>query len=249
LKKSRSNRPHPSTRSISANLHANHPTPVIKFIDTEVIPSHSESNNKSYKDLTIFPLLPHQIHTNACELHLKTRRTTMKTTHMITILLAGTSLQMFAQMPPGPPPDPIAMALDKNDDQKLSASEISGAARALIKLDKDKDQAISAEELRPEPPKGRRKKDLENEEMPTPPSSTLLTALDSDSSGDLSKEELIAAPKALLTLDEDSDGKLSTEEAGLTEPSQSGGSQGGENGGPPGGENGGPPPPPPGGGH
>ncbi len=167
----------------------------------------------------------------------------MKKTQLITLLLAASSLQIFAQMPEGPPPDPLAMALDKSDDYKLSASEIKGAAKSLLKLDKNKDSALSAEELRPEPPKGRSKKEQENEKRPSPPPSTLMNALDTDSSGDLSKEELTAAPESLLKLDTDSDGKLSSKEAGITEPPTDGGGSGG-NGGPPRGGNGGPPPPP-----
>ncbi len=175
----------------------------------------------------------------------------MKTAHVITLLLAATSLPVFAQMPQGPPPDPVSMALDKNHDQKLSASEIKGATKALLKLDKNRDNSLSVEELRPEPPKGRRKKDQNNGQMPQPPPSTLLRTLDTDSSGDLSKEEIAAASESLLKLDGDGDGKLSSEEADLTAPT------GGQGGGPPGGGGpnngggpnggGGPPPPPPGG--
>jgi hypothetical protein len=169
----------------------------------------------------------------------------MKTAHMITFLLVATSLRVFAQMPQGPPPDPVSMALDKNHDQKLSASEIKGATKSLLKLDKDKDNSLSEEELRPEPPKGRRKKSKHNGEMPPQQPSTLMNALDMDSSGDLSKEEIAAASESLAKLDEDDDGKLSSEEANLTAPTGGGQGEGPPGGGGPNG-GGGPPPPPPG---
>ena len=177
----------------------------------------------------------------------------MKTKQFIVALIAGTALQASAQGPrgpQGPPPDPVASALDKNEDQKLSASEIRGAVRSLLKLDKNKDEALSAEELRPEPPKGARKrKGDEGNPPPAPPASALMKILDTDKDGELSKDELAAAPEALLKLDADQNGKLSSDEAGLDQQGgpppgggpRGGGGQGGggrPNGPPPGGPNG-----------
>ena len=173
---------------------------------------------------------------------------TMKTAHMITILLAGTSLRVFAQMPQGPPPDPIAMALDKNHDGELSSREIKNAAKSLLKLDKNRDKSLNAEEIGPEPPKGerRRKKD-EAAQNPPPaaPPSKLLEALDTDSTGDLSTEELKSASENLAKLDQDGDGELSNSESGIQLPENRGGPNGGgqNGGGPPqNGPAGGPPP-------
>ena len=173
----------------------------------------------------------------------------MKTKRLIAILLTGSSLHLVAQGPPqGPPPDPIVTALDKNEDQKLSSFEIRGAIKSLLKLDKNKDKSLSADELRPEPPKGRRSKRKsegeEGDQPKGPPASPLMTALDKDQSGDLSKEELAAAEESLRKLDSDDDGKLSTEEAGLGRqggPGQGGGGGERPNGPPPGDSPGGPP--------
>lgn len=51
--------------------------------------------------------------------------------------------------PPGPPPDPIMMLLDKNRDMELSSDEITGAAEALRTMDENGDGTLSQNELRP----------------------------------------------------------------------------------------------------
>lgn len=48
---------------------------------------------------------------------------------------------------------PLMMALDTDEDGKLSTSEIENASKTLMKLDKDGDGILSAEELRPDPSK------------------------------------------------------------------------------------------------
>ncbi len=142
----------------------------------------------------------------------------MKNILTIPTILIGFSFNALAQnMPPGgPPPDPVAMALDGDHDHGLSKREIRNAARSLEKLDGDGDGALSAEELRPEPPEGRRrpKKDEGNnaDPLPAPPPSELLSAIDTDSNGSLSKEELEAAPESLAKLDTDADGELNNQE-------------------------------------
>jgi len=167
----------------------------------------------------------------------------MKNIHLIALLLAGTAAPSVAQRPEGPPPDPVIMAIDKNNDQKLSSREIRGAAKALLKLDKNRDKTLSQDELRPEPPKERRRRkrdeEEENQRPPAPPASAIFSALDTDSSGDLSEEELAAAAESLAKLDQDENGKLDSEEAGLKRPEQGedergGRPQGGGNGPPPG---------------
>jgi hypothetical protein len=50
------------------------------------------------------------------------------------------------------PLPPLFVAIDRNRDGELSASEIKGAAKALLVLDEDGDQALSCDELRPPPP-------------------------------------------------------------------------------------------------
>ena len=169
----------------------------------------------------------------------------MKTKQLIPTILIGFSLNVLAQnMPPGPPPDPVAMALDKNGNHELSKREIRIAARSLGKLDEDRDGVLSKEELRPEPPEGRRRKKKDNgnnaNPPPAPPPSELLSAIDTNGDGSLSKEELKAAPESLLKMDRDDDGKLNHDEApSLGDPN-------GDRAGPPGGGGGGRPPHPPG---
>lgn len=148
-------------------------------------------------------------------------------------------------MPPGPPPDIIAITLDKSHDHELSAREIRNAERSLLKLDEDDDGALSAEELRPEPPRGRRreKKDDAGQNLPpAPPPSELMEAIDTDGNGELSKDELAKASENLNKLDTDEDRKVDHDEApSLGDPDD-------ERGGPPGGGGGGGRPPhPPGG--
>lgn len=139
----------------------------------------------------------------------------MKLKNTIPTILACISAGASAQnMPPGPPPDIIAIRLDKNRDHELSKREIRNSTRSLLKLDEDDDGALSKEELRPEPPNGRRRKGDANGNPPPPrPPSVLMAAIDTDGSGDLSEAELEAAPKKLLGLDKDDDGKIDFEEA------------------------------------
>jgi hypothetical protein len=48
------------------------------------------------------------------------------------------------------------LALDADDDGELSAKEIAGAAKALLKLDRNKDGILTEDEVRPPRPGGRR---------------------------------------------------------------------------------------------
>ena len=169
----------------------------------------------------------------------------MKTNLLITTLLLGVSPAAFSQMMPGPPPDLIAMELDRNHDHELSSREIKNAARSLKKLDEDRDGIISEEELRPEPPsrERRRKKDDDKNANPppAPPKSELVAAIDTDGDGSLSKQEIEAAADALLKLDQDGNGELdNTEVPALGEFREEGGF-----GPPPGGGGGGGRPPHP----
>jgi len=52
--------------------------------------------------------------------------------------------------PPGMTPPPIIGALDADQDGKISAQEIQGAAEALKSLDQDGDGVLSRNELRPQ---------------------------------------------------------------------------------------------------
>ncbi len=172
------------------------------------------------------------------------RRITMKMKSIIPLIAVGftTASAIARNMPPGPPPDIIAVTLDKDHDHELSSREIRNAGKSLLKLDKDKDEALSEEELRPEPPEGKRKRKKDDGNArnppPKPPPSALMSAIDTDGNGSLSKEELEAAPEKLLDLDEDDNGRLDNEEVPAL---------GDEDQGPPPGGGGGHPPHPPGG--
>ena len=162
----------------------------------------------------------------------------MTTNPIIPTLLLTLAFSALAQsMPPGPPPDPVGMAIDKNHNQELSKREIRDATKSLLKLDEDDDGALSAEELRPEPPRHERlrNRDDEGQAPPPRPPSRLLAAIDSDGSGDLSSSEIEAAPAALAKVDKDGDGKLDSEELGIGGPGGGGPGEGGAQGGPPGG--------------
>ena len=52
------------------------------------------------------------------------------------------------------PVSPVMVALDKNDDGSLDATEIAGASAALATLDKNGDGKLTREELRPARPEG-----------------------------------------------------------------------------------------------
>ncbi|MEM9644667.1 MAG: hypothetical protein AAF989_06720 [Planctomycetota bacterium] len=49
----------------------------------------------------------------------------------------------------GPPPSPIMEALDADGDQIISADELEGAVKSLVKLDSNSDGKLSGEELHP----------------------------------------------------------------------------------------------------
>ena len=151
-------------------------------------------------------------------------------------------------------PNPVREALDADADGSLSPDEIAGSATALAKLDKDTDGSLSAEELTPPPapaadapaggapasataghaaggaaapagpgggPGGR------GGGAPRP--NRLVVAIDTNTDGALSAEELAAAPTGLKSLDADSDGTIAAEE--LRPPGGGGGGGGGGAGG------------------
>ena len=162
----------------------------------------------------------------------------MKIVQLAPTLLIAIATCAYSQMPPGPPPDVVAMTLDKDHDHKLTAREIRIASRSLLKLDEDDDGALSKEELRPEPRGGRRRKKDAQNQPPPPPPSILMETIDTDGDGTLSKDEIDAAPDTLPKLDKDEDRKIdNTEAPSLGAPNKDG---------PPGGGGGGRPPRPPG---
>ena len=158
------------------------------------------------------------------------RLTKMKTTctTIAAALLAALACQAQDEKqgpPPGGrpphPPLPLFEALNTDGDEKLSAEEIKAASESLRTLDTDGDGAISKEELRPKPPEGapeggKPPKDDQGEDQkarrPRGPVPPLLAALDKDRNGELSTEEIEAAPEALAKLDKNNDDELTPPE-------------------------------------
>ncbi len=69
----------------------------------------------------------------------------------------------------GPPPNPIAEALDANRDHVISADEIKNASKALKKLDRNGDGKLTHDELRPfGPPPGGPRPDGPRPDGPRP---------------------------------------------------------------------------------
>jgi hypothetical protein len=98
---------------------------------------------------------------------------------------------------------PVLMALDADQDGIISAAEIANAATALLKLDKNGDNKLSAEEC------GLGSPHPAGAAVPFMRLHPVLAALDSNHDGEISAEEILNAPAALLTLDKNRDGQVS----------------------------------------
>ena len=130
------------------------------------------------------------------------------------------------------PKPPVYKALDADNDDFISKSELANAASALKSLDKNGDGQLTPDEMRPEGMKepsgkedyydnpqkkgmnnGRTAEDLKKRgkrpRMPHPP---LIEALDTDKDGKISKAEIENATASLKKLDRDKDGKLTHDE-------------------------------------
>ena len=84
----------------------------------------------------------------------------MKTLLIPSIMLALAGTIALTANPSGgekrqalrPPPSPVVLALDTNNDGALSPDEIAHAAQALLTLDKNGDGKVDQEEMRPARP-------------------------------------------------------------------------------------------------
>ena len=92
----------------------------------------------------------------------------------------------------------VLRALDRDADGIVSASEMAGASAALVRLDKNGDATLSADEC-----------GTPAESMHAHP---VLSALDADGNGTISRREVEIAPALLKTLDADADGILTAAE-------------------------------------
>jgi len=97
---------------------------------------------------------------------------------------------------------PVLMALDTDQDGIISPTEIANAATALLKLDTNGDNKLSAEEcgLGSPHPAGAAVAFMRLHPV--------LAALDSNHDGEISADEILNAPAALLALDQNRDGQL-----------------------------------------
>ena len=148
--------------------------------------------------------------------------------------------------PFGPPPNPMFLAIDTNDDGELSANEIANASKSLLKLDRDKDGILTEEEVRPPRPGGRR-----GPGGPPPPvgrgvdPKAMVESVmkhDKDGDGKVSAKELPANMARMLEDgDENKDGSLEKSEVEALSRRQPPRRQGAPVGGPPGSPPGGPP--------
>ncbi len=146
-----------------------------------------------------------------------------------------------------PPKPPIDLALDANSNDIIDADEIANAVTALATLDSDGDGALSASECLPSRRPGAGGQDRRGQsgrESSThqggrpggaggqgqgPPKPPLFTALDADSDGLISADEIANAPAALSSLDSDGDGKLTATEHRPPPPQGRGGPGGANN--------------------
>ena len=112
---------------------------------------------------------------------------------------------------PGSHRAPLIAVLDANKDHKIDATELANAGTALAKLDKNADGQITLAELRPPRPADAPEAPADAPKHTAPP---FFAALDADSDGVLSANELTAAGPALAKLDKNSDGILTPDEIG-----------------------------------
>jgi len=162
---------------------------------------------------------------------MKTTQNTILTTLLVSALTVGIT---FAQgpggrggpsgggrPPHGPPPGggpgggkedatlpPIVKALDKDQDGSISEDEIKEAVDSLKSLDENNDGKLTADELRPERPPGA-PVDEDRGARGKPHVPPIIRALDTSEDGEISTEEIEAAPASLIVLDHNEDGKLS----------------------------------------
>ena len=144
-----------------------------------------------------------------------------------------------------PPPNPLATALDTDNDGELSAAEIANAVAALKSLDKDGDGKISREEMRPQFGGGDRggmrggDRGGQGGGFGEGSFADRMMAYDTNKDGKVSKDELPERMQRIMdNADTDKDGSLSKAEIDAL-GARFGGGRGGDRGGDRGGREGG----------
>jgi hypothetical protein len=162
----------------------------------------------------------------------------MKVSTLVALALGLGAFTVSAQAQPGgpggprsggrPPMPPIITALDANTNGVIEATELANASKALLTLDQNGDGKLSATELQPQRPAGGSQSQFAPPNDGKRPSPPIVSALDTDSDGELSASEIANAPTALAALDTDGDGQLSRNEL-MPRPPEGSGGPGGEN--------------------
>lgn len=121
----------------------------------------------------------------------------------------------------------LLMQLDANKDGILTSDELAGAPAILLQLDANKDGAVSADELHPagrgpQPRGGGRgpgatgtapgQEPAGQAPAHQGPKNPCLAAIDLNTDGALSADEIAAAPQSMLKLDANQDGQLTRDE-------------------------------------
>jgi hypothetical protein len=102
---------------------------------------------------------------------------------------------------------PVLTALDADNDGAISASEIAHAPVLLLTLDANHDNRLTAAECGLHVPHPSRS--MRREFMLLHP---VLAALDANHDGEISANEILNAPAALMALDKNRDGQLTEDE-------------------------------------
>lgn len=133
----------------------------------------------------------------------------MKQIILLSVITLAVSAAVQAQPhdgPARPPMPPILQALDANGDGVIDADEIANASANLKTLDTNGDGQLTHDELMPGHPAGVSEGARPHRVMP------LVAALDTDTNGVISAEEIANAPASLKALDKNGDGQLTREE-------------------------------------
>ena len=116
--------------------------------------------------------------------------------------------------PPGHPPHaPLFELFDANDDGVIDSAEIANAPAILKKLAEATSGTLTLKDIAPPPPDRPApppNADDSKHKRPVPP---IFAALDTDSDGTLSADEIANAGTSLKTLDKNGDGKITIDEA------------------------------------
>jgi len=125
---------------------------------------------------------------------------------IITFAVSGAVQAQYHDGSARPPRPPILQVLDANGDGVIDADEIANASAVLKTLDTNGDGQLTHDELMPGHPAAAPDGARPHRVMP------LVAALDTDTNGVISAEEIANAPASLKALDKNGDGQLTRDE-------------------------------------